>query len=263
MKAAEFFFANPVFRHEEFLAACYPGVGKDCRAAERVLAHHVSVGRVQRIRRGLYMVNDPRAAVSTFHVAAKLAPDAVLAYHTALEYAGHAYSLWHERLIMTSTQIRAFEFQNCRFRSVGIPAALGTESSRSLGVETHEHAGLKIRVTSLERTLVDMLDRPEYSGGWEELWHCFEGVGFVDPHIILQHVRNLGSRTTAARVGWFIEQHRDRWLISDDLLGELEELRPQVPVYIERSQRRQGELHPRWNLMIPASVSTRQWAVVL
>ena len=43
-------------------------------------------------------------------------------------------------------------------------------------METLDRQGLPIRVTGLERTLVDVLDRPALAGGWEEAWRSWEGV---------------------------------------------------------------------------------------
>ena len=38
------------------------------------------------------------------------------------------------------------------------------------------HAGGQVRVTSLERSLVDLLHSPEHGGGWEEIWRSLEAA---------------------------------------------------------------------------------------
>ena len=49
-------------------------------------------------------------------------------------------------------------------------------------METHvyDRMGMDVRVSSIERTLVDSLHRPNLSGGWEEIWRSFESVNFLD-----------------------------------------------------------------------------------
>ncbi len=43
-----------------------------------------------------------------------------------------------------------------------------------------------MRVASLERTLVDVLNRPRYPGGWEEVWRSLESVAFFDLDRVVQ-----------------------------------------------------------------------------
>lgn len=267
---SHFFQAFQVFRHEEFVAACYPSGDVSGRASERALAHHLRSGHLVRIRRGLYAVvgrgrgpSGGGEAPSSFLIASKVAPDAVLAYHTALEYLGCAYSLRNDRIVLTSSKTKGFEHGGISYRVAAYPRALDTPEKRLFGVESREERGATVRVTGLERTLVDLLDRPETAGGWEELWRSFEGAGFVDPKRIVQHVCNLASRTTAARVGWFLEEHRERWMIPDTIFATLESMAPRSPVYLLRSRRESGVLIPRWNLVVPRQVAARQWGEVL
>lgn len=259
---SEFIRNHPVFRREEFVSACYPGAPPGSRAAERALAHHRSTGRLIRVRRGLYAVKSPRSSVTSFQIAAKLAPDAVLGYHSALEYLGIAYSLWTDRLILTATKVKGFFHDGVEYRPISFPAPLDTPGKRGFGVETRDDGGIAVRVTSLERTLVDLLDRPEYSGGWEELWRSYANAGFLDTRVVLEHTRHLANRTTAARVGWFLEQHREQWLVPDSVLARLETMVPATPVYLIRSRREGGKLHSRWNLIVPARVRGHAWEEV-
>jgi predicted transcriptional regulator of viral defense system len=38
------------------------------------------------------------------------------------------------------------------------------------GVVRLDRSGMEVNVTSLERTMVDVLSRPDLSGDWEEIW---------------------------------------------------------------------------------------------
>jgi predicted transcriptional regulator of viral defense system len=61
------------------------------------------------------------------------------------------------------------------------------------GVNREERTGLQVRVTSLEGTMVDLLDRPELGGGYEGIWRSLEAVEFFD----------LTSREKPVCVPWF------------------------------------------------------------
>jgi hypothetical protein len=112
--------------------------------------------------------------------AAKLAPDAVLAYHAALAFHGKAYSVRHRFEYLTATAARRFRFRGQEFRPVQFPKALREAGQTLWGVKTAERSGVYLRVTSLDRTLVDVLDRPDPSGGWEEAWRSLASIEFLE-----------------------------------------------------------------------------------
>ena len=52
--------------------------------------------------------------------------------------------------------------------------------------------------TSLERTLVDVLDRPDLTGSWEEIWRSLESIEFFDIEQIVEYVLLLENATLAS-----------------------------------------------------------------
>ncbi len=128
---------------------------------------------------------------------------------------------------------------------------------------TAERAGVQIRVTSLERTLVDVLARPRLAGGWEEIWRSLASIPFFDTEQVIAYVRLLENATTAAKVGFFLEQHRETFMVEENQLQALWQLRPRQPHYLERDQRKHGRLVARWNLIVPAELLEQTWAEVV
>ena len=116
-----------------------------------------------------------------------------------------------------------------------------------------------MRVASLERTLVDVLNRPRYPGGWEEVWRSLESVAFFDLDRVVQYALLQDNATTVARVGFFLEQHRDVLVVDETHLARLRHHRPRRPHHLDRSKRG-GRLPPDWNLMVPTEVMERSWA---
>ncbi len=126
-----------------------------------------------------------------------------------------------------------------------------------------ERSGVGVRVASLERTLVDVLHRPNLSGGWEEIWRSLESVEFFNFDRVVEYVLLLGNATTAAKVGFFLEQHRDGLMVEECHLRPLRERRPRQPHYLDRNGRKPGCLMADWNLVVPNDVLERSWGKVL
>lgn len=232
------------------------------------MTYHRSRGRVVPVRRGLYATlpvgSDPDThPIDPFLVAAKMADDAVIAYHTALEFHGKAYSLYSRLVYTSESRSQRTCFRSHEYTRVPVPHALVTAGETMLGVETHKCAGVTVHVTNLERTFVDVLDRPELSGSWEEIWRSLESIEFFDMDQVVGYVGVLGNATTTAKVGFFLEQHRESLMVDDDTLESLREQVPKQPHYLNRGIRKGCRLISDWNLLVPEEILNRSWEEVL
>jgi predicted transcriptional regulator of viral defense system len=117
------------------------------------------------------------------------------------------------------------------------------------------------RVATLERSLVDVLDAPERSGGWEEVWRSLEMVEYFDLDEVVAYTRALGSALTAGRVGYFLDLHREPLMVEPPYLEALRELSPAQPRYLD-ARRERGKLVPDWNLIVPEQMLARSWTEV-
>lgn len=233
------------------------------RTVESLIAYAVKTGRLLRVRRGLFARvppgGDPETyPVDPFLVASRATVDAVLAYHTALEFFGRAYSTFERYDFVTTKKVRPFRFRSYEFRPVPVPKSLVARRAADFGVKEAPRDGLTVRVTSLERTMVDVLDRPDLAGGWEEVWRSLEMIEFFDLEVVLKYASLLGSATTSAKVGFYLEQHRDRLMVEEKHLKQLERQRPKEPHYMQAGSRG-GKQFSRWNLIVPEDVFNRMW----
>ncbi len=261
------FFANhPVFTHEEFATATLRGKDRSLQTTHNILAHHLAAGHLVRVRRGLYAtvprgVSPAKAAVDPYLVATKLVSNAVVAYHAALQFHGRAYSVSQRYTYHSRRRARPFRFRQAQFVPVQVPAALRRLPDAGGGILEQRHAGGLVRVTTLERTLVDVLNLPEHGGGWEEIWRSLEAVEFFDLDAVVAYALKLKSALTVARVGFFLDQHREKLMVEDPHLKTLQAHIPKQPSYLDR-RRESGKLVSRWNLLVPERVLSRAWEEV-
>jgi predicted transcriptional regulator of viral defense system len=268
MKHDGFFRMHPVFTVADLAEHMSSRAGVGERAREAILAYHLKAGRIVRVRRGLYAVIPPGANASSYPVdpylvASKLTPDSVLSHHTALEFHGRAYSVYFHIMYSASRPLGHLTFRSNVYRGTMFPRALVLAGKTLAGVSTAEIDGMDFRVTSLERTLVDVLDRPDLSGGWEEIWRSLESVAYFNLDKVVEYALALGNATTGAKVGFFLDQHRETLMVEDSHLKALYGMRPRQPHYLERSKRTPGRLVPQWNLVVPMEVLERSWEEVL
>ena len=262
MRTVDYFETHPVFGHDEFVAAHTAG-GRSVFTSNNLLTKHLASGRLIRVRRGLYAVVprgvDPdKAAVDPYLLASRLTDDAVVAYHAALQFHGKTYSVWRRFHYLTGKRARPFSFRGMEFVPVQVPTAVRSLPQWGGGILEISHAGGKASVAALERTFVDVLDMPDKCGGWEETWRSLEMVEFFDLDAVIAYATALGSSLTIARLGFFLEQHRDTLMVTDNHLELLRRHAPNQPRYFD-SARKSGKLMSQWNLIVPEAVLNRSW----
>ena len=268
MRLNEFLSQHAVFTVDEldrFLSD--RGSGKT-NTRKSLLTYYRNQGRIVRVRRGLYATvplgTDPASSpVDPYLVTAKMTSDAVLAYHTALEFHGKAYSLYSKLFYISASKSLPLTFRSHEVRGVIVPQPLRSMGRELFGVTFHQRFGVELRVTNLERTLVDVLDRPNLTGSWEEIWRSLESVEFFDLDQVVEYALLLENATTAAKVGFFLEQHKETLMVDDAHLNPLRKLRPRQPHYLIRGKRNGSKWVKEWNLMIPIEILNKSWGEVL
>jgi predicted transcriptional regulator of viral defense system len=252
---------HPVFTLKELQEYYSPSGGG--REVYDLLLHNKRMGRIGVKKSGLYYAIRPGSDAATtqvdpFLIAAKLVEDSVLSFHTALDLLGFSHSIFNSYYYYSSQSHPAKQFGNDHFRCVLQPGILRKKSSALFGTERIERSGVKVVVTGKERTLVDVLERPQFCGGFEEMYRSFEKMPYVQTELIMNYLDLREQKNLFALVGFFLEQHREQFNIEESFLQTLEHNLPVQPLYWDRS-RKGGILSKRWNLLVPADVNNSNW----
>jgi predicted transcriptional regulator of viral defense system len=267
VKPVDYFANHLVFRFQDFASWHRENGASSVQASQGVLKQHLRAGNLLHIRRGLYAVV-PRGAspedlqVDSYLLAGHMTSDAVIAYHTALQFHGKAHSASRRFTFLTLTRAKPFSFRGAEFVPVPVPPPLRELPDIGGEVVDQRRSGLVVRVTTLERALVDLLHAPRHGGGWEEIWRSLEAVEFFDLDAVTAYALKLSSAVAVARLGFFLEQHSEQLMVEEHHLAELEEHTPSRPMYLDRSKREPGKLLTRWNLVVPEWMLNRTWAEV-
>lgn len=261
VSSEEFFQIHPVFTHEEYAES---RSGGSPRTVDSLLRKHVQSGRITRVRRGLYVSVPPGGTAETtdpYLVATKVAEDAAVSHHAALQFHGRTYSMWNQVTFLTRGHTRQFQFGPMEYLPVRPPTAVADLPDMGGGIETMLSGGGYVRVCTCERAMVDVLHTPALGGGWEEIWRSLEMIEFLDLNAVISHALRLESATTVARVGLFLQQHRERLFVDTAHLERLASHAPMDPRYLDTSRQPGRLVHP-WNLIVPEQVLNQSWGEI-
>lgn len=230
-----------------------------------LLRYHEKNEHILQIRRGLYAVVPKGVTPSEFLadpylVAAKITDDAILAYNTALQFYGFSHSHHNFRYYLTQDQfVRRFTFQGVTYQPVPHPIHLKNAKKFDIGTTTVNREGVNIRITTIERTFVDALERPVLAGETEELWLSLENIHYLNIEEVIDYTLQLSNRTNIAKVGFFLDEHKKQFHVLDNQLDRLLALRPKGPCYLQRNRTGKQKQIAKWNLIVPESLLNRTW----
>lgn len=266
MKLEHFFASHRIFTVEELIDfSKKANHSTNSSTLHNSLAYHQKQGNILRIRRGLYYsiskgTNLAHFPVDPFLIASKMAEDAVVAYGSALDMHGKLHSMQNRVIYLTKKRVMtSFDFRDIKYQAVAIPSTLKAAAEESFGVQSIDRLGQLVFVTTLERTLVDVLDRPYLCGSWEEIWLSLEGIEYLDMDQVLKYALFLANSTTIAKLGFFLETHRETLMVPEHYLEELRKHCPSKPHYMDRNQKQAQKMIAKWNLVVPLSLINRSW----
>ena len=258
-RAMSFLDANPVFTRDEFAAAM--DLPKGSAPVGRILRQQVAAERIRRLRREVFSAvpdhkTPGRLVLPDYIHASKYRPDGVLGYHTGLRLFGIQYSVFASQVQVISSGPTGYArtpFGRCRF--IKPHRALVAAGKTDFLTTWKEPAGIPVRVTAFERTLVDVLHRPGRAGGRDEVVDALATAPFVlksfDPGKVADYVELLGIRSLAGVVGWWLESWRSELNVTDRTLDRLRAMLPDWNSYWLRARPGRAELVGRWRVYLP------------
>ncbi|MBS0358754.1 MAG: transcriptional regulator, partial [Proteobacteria bacterium] len=145
------------------------------------------------------------------------------------------------------------------FSPKSFPKKLCTGKQENFLVKIENYQGLDLCVTSLERTVVDCLDKPNFAGGHEEMWRSLSMIQRLDLDKLFEYLTFLENSTLFAKTGFFLEQQKEVLGIDEDYLKFLQGFIPKKAHYFERTKREKGIYIKQWNLIVPEKMYHRLW----
>ena len=217
------------------------------------------------LRRGLYALSSTAQGVPAAHefeVAMSLVKPAAISHWSAMHHHGLTEQAPSTIFVLTTTEGSVPRYRDSApgrsqdgYRVGGIDYRfVQVKPSRFFGTEMTWADEARVRITDLERTLVDGLIMPRHFGDFAEVLHAFDvGIERVNIHRIAGYASRLDA-AVVKRLGWALEQHDIRdsevdWLHSIPIRGS-QKLNPSGPS--------RGTYNRRWMLIENLPTSNRR-----
>lgn len=213
------------------------------------LAKQLRAKRVVKVRNDLYVSIDASGyPMSTkFEIATKIASDAFVCYHSALEYYGVANQVFNLVTVGSNKRFNEFSFDDIDYIRQPVKHFVQVNNIVTAGV----------RVTSLERTIIDCINDVDSGGGIEELLNALEQIRVLDEKKLLETLNAYNSIVLYQKAGYVLENFKDKLMLSDAFFNECKSHLTNQIKYFLQDEYQDISYNSTWKLMVPKNLKSR------
>ncbi len=203
---------------------------------------YLKKGYIERVRRDLYAVISLETETpipNRFQIASRIAEDACVSHHSAFEFYGYANQVFYDVYFITSKRVGTFEYDGLHYQ----PMAWNGDD----GITDMNNG---VRVTSIERTVIDSIADFEKVGGIEELLRCIMLIPTLDEKKLLEALRMRDRGILYQKTGYVLENFQEELGLSEDFFAECQAHSSGSKAYFSGKN---GELmfYKKWRLYAP------------
>lgn len=203
---------------------------------------YLNKGYIERVRRNLYTVismETEQPIPNRFQIASRIADDSFVSHHSAFEFYGYVNQVFYDVYFSTEKAVRPFDYNGLHYKPILWRGDVGV---------TEMNNG--VRVTSLERTVIDCIADFLKIGGLEELLRSIELIPSLDESKLLEVLAMYGRAQLYQKVGYILEAYKEDLSLSEEFFLECMKYSSSSKTYL--LEKRDGFVfHGKWLLYAP------------
>lgn len=163
---------------------------------------------VARIRRNCYTCingKNGNPVADRYQIASSITNTSFISHHTAMEYYGFSNQIFYEVYVGSMTEFKSFEFD-------GIIRYIKPKIIE--GIDVPEFSG-GIKVTNLERTVLDSIKDMDWIAGSEEVIASIESILRVNEDRLVQYLEQYNTQFLYQKTGYILQQYQGQIDLSD------------------------------------------------
>ena len=212
------------------------------KAADWQIKTYLKKGYIERVRRNLYVVismETEQPIANRFQIASQVTQDACISHHSAFEYYGYANQVFYEVYFSTHKNIRFFSYDGLQYTPLPNPSTIEILDMNN-----------GVKVTSLERTVIDSIIDMDKIAGLEEFLRCLELIPSLNEEKLLDVLESYSKKQLYQKVGYILEFYKKDLSLSKDFFLKCISCSSSSKTYLTQ-EIRDNIFHPKWLLYAP------------
>ena len=202
-----------------------------------------------RIKRNLYSainLETKETVANKFEIGSNITDTAYVSHHSAFEYYGVINQVYYEVYVSSDSKFRDFEFKDIGYvyrKSIFNEGVIYSKNNRN------------IRVTDLERTVIDSVKDFEKIGGLEELLQCIDLITYLDYEKLYKYLQFYNSQIVYQKTGYILEHFKDELKIPGKFFDMCESKIGKSRRYLYKNLKNEkGIYNGKWQLIVPENL---------
>lgn len=171
-----------------------------------------------------------------FLIGSKINENSFISHRSAFEFYGFYNQMYNEIYVSSLNAFKPFEFDDISY------VYLKTKTN----IEVEEIRG--VRVTSVERTIVDTINDSDKISDIEETLKCIDLISYVDEGKISNYLDALHKRILYKKVGYILSLFQDDLKLSTYFFKKLKEKSGSVRGYFSQLNKDDQVYIKEWNI---------------
>lgn len=212
------------------------------KAADWQIKTYLKKGYIERVRRNLYVVismETEQPIANRFQIASQATQDACISHHSAFEYYGYANQVFYEVYFSTCKNVRPFTYDGLQYTPLSNPSTIEILDMNN-----------GVKVTSLERTVIDSIFYMDKIAGLEEILRCMELIPSLNEEKLLDVLEGYSKKQLYQKVGYILEFYKKDLSLSKDFFLKCISCSSSSKTYLTQ-EIRDNIFHPKWLLYAP------------
>ena len=175
-------------------------------ATKKYLAGMVKAGYVNKIRNNLYTCYDfalNSDCANRFQIASSINKNSYISYHSAFEFYGFYNQMFNEIQVSSSKRFSHFEYDGYSYKCF----------SNDIDIQIDTIQG--VRVTSIERTIVDSINMLGKVLDIEELIKCLDLIHLVNEKKLTEALEAYHKEILYRKVGYILSYYKNEFRLSE------------------------------------------------
>jgi len=233
---------KPVFTIDD-IAEVYDNIG----SGKNYVLQLQKDGYIERIRKNMYTCISPETGLpiaNKYQIASAITETSFVSHHSALEYYGVTDQVYYEVYVSSQTRFKEFEYDGYTFRCIVTMHEEGiTEPPMTKG----------IRISDLERTVVDSIKDMDKVAGIEEVFASIELLPGLKEQALLQYLEDYHNQFLYQKVGFILEQYQEQFNLTDIFFEICKDKAGKSKRYFTKDTKC-TIWNKEWKLMIPDNI---------
>ena len=218
------------------------------KTADSFLRRYKFKGLIVSVKKNLYAAINPEtmaSAATPFEIASCINQHSYVSHHSAFTYYGMANQVSMQLYVSSPARFNNFEFNGTAYVYVHHNINSGIVSPTP-----------RVRITDLERTILDSIKDFTKIGGLEELLRCLLMVTFVDDAKLLFYLTEYNNQFLYQKTGYILSHYREEMKLSSEFFDECKKKIGQSKRYLypELKKDKAASYSREWGLCVPTDL---------